>query len=118
MNVGMYAQQTQWQETKHAVQAESDLEITGKDGVIVVRTTKRIQVRVFTILGQMVSQAVLNAGTSELKINSRGIYICKSHECINKCRNFVTKDKFNTKLSLDNDSMLEVLLNLENELEE
>lgn len=51
-------------------------------------------------------------------INSRGIYICKSHECINKCRNFVTKDKFNTKLSLDNDSMFEVLLNLENELEE
>lgn len=51
-------------------------------------------------------------------INSRGIYMCKSHACINKCRNFVTKDKFNTKLSLDNDSMLEVLLNLENELEE
>lgn len=51
-------------------------------------------------------------------INSRGIYICKSHECINKCRNFITKDKFNTKLSLDNKSMLEVLLDLENELGE
>lgn len=51
-------------------------------------------------------------------INSRGIYICKSHECIKKCRNFVTKDKFNTKLSMDNESMLKVLLDLENELGE
>lgn len=73
----MYAQQTQWQETKHAVQAESDLEITGKDGVIVVRTTKRIQVRVFTILGQLVSQSLVNPGESILKVNSRGIYIVR-----------------------------------------
>ena len=72
----MYAQQAQWQETKHAVQTESDLEITGKDGVIVVRTTKRIQVRVFTILGQLVSQATIGAGTSELRL-ARGIYIVK-----------------------------------------
>ena len=71
------AQQAQWQETKHAVQAESDLEITGKDGVIVVRTTKRIQVRVFTILGQLVSQSVVNPGESILKVNSRGIYIVR-----------------------------------------
>ena len=77
VNVGMYAQQTQWQETKNAVQAESDLEITGKDGVIVVRTTKRIQVRVFTILGQLVSQSVVNPGESILKVNSRGIYIVR-----------------------------------------
>lgn len=73
----MYAQHTQWQETKHAVQTESDLEITGKDGVIVVRTTKRIQVRVFTILGQLVSQSVVNPGESILKVNSRGIYIVR-----------------------------------------
>ena len=77
VNVGMYAQQTQWKETKHAVQAESDLEITGKDGVILVRTTKRIQVRVFTILGQLVSQSVVNPGESILKVNSRGIYIVR-----------------------------------------
>ena len=73
----MYDQQTQWQETKHAVQTESDLEITGKDGVIEVRTTKRIQVRVFTILGQLVSQSVVNPGESILKVNSRGIYIVR-----------------------------------------
>lgn len=49
-------------------------------------------------------------------INSRGIYICKSHECINKCKKYVTKDKFNVKLSVDNESMMKVLLNLESEL--
>ena len=50
------------------------------------------------------------------KINSRSIYICKSHECINKCKKIVSKDKLNTKLSIDNESMMEVLLELENEL--
>ncbi len=54
----------------------------------------------------------------DMKINKRGIYICKSHECINKCRKFITKDKFNTKLSFDNQSMYNVLLDLENELGE
>ena len=49
-------------------------------------------------------------------IDSRGIYICKSHECINRCKKYVTKDKFNTKLSIDNESMKKVLLDLENEL--
>lgn len=48
--------------------------------------------------------------------NSRGIYICKNIDCINKLRKNITKEKFSTKLSLDNDSMLKVLLDLENEL--
>ncbi|MGN0213812.1 MAG: DUF6383 domain-containing protein [Muribaculaceae bacterium] len=76
-SVGVNAQQTQWQESKHAVQSESDVEIEGKDGVIVIRTSRRIQVRVFTILGQLVSQATLTPGESVLKVNSRGIYIVK-----------------------------------------
>ena len=50
------------------------------------------------------------------KINSRSIYICKSHECINKCKKIVSKDKSNTKLSIDNERMMEVLSELENEL--
>ncbi len=52
------------------------------------------------------------------KINSRGIYMCKSHECINKCRSYITKNKLSTKLHLDNESMKNVLLELENELGE
>lgn len=53
------------------------IEIFSKDGNIVVRLPQKAQVKVFTILGQLVSQAELNAGTSVLKINSRGIYIVK-----------------------------------------
>lgn len=71
------AEQAQWQESKHAVSADADVDIFGRDGVIVVRTSRRIQVRVFTILGQLVSQATLNPGESLLKVNSRGIYIVK-----------------------------------------
>lgn len=71
------AEQAQWQELKHAVSSDADIDIFGRDGVIVIRTGRRIQVRVFTILGQLVSQATLNPGESQLKVNSRGIYIVK-----------------------------------------
>ncbi len=71
------AQQLQWQEAKHAAITESDVEIFGKDGEIVIKTNRKIQVRVFTILGQLVSQATLNPGENHLRVNSRGIYIVK-----------------------------------------
>lgn len=70
-------QQAQWQELKHTITNDSDIDIFGRDGVIVIRTSRRIQVRVFTILGQLVSQTTLNPGESVLKVNSRGIYIVK-----------------------------------------
>ena len=52
-------------------------EMYGMNGVITIKTPRRITVRVFTILGQSVSQATLNPGTSELRIGTRGIYIVK-----------------------------------------
>ena len=77
--------QLQWRETTHKVTGRSltdpsvtdGVEIYGANGVITIRTQRRIQVKVFTILGQVVSQATLNPGISELKINARGIYIVK-----------------------------------------
>lgn len=77
--------QLQWRETTHKITGRSltdpnatdGVEIYGNNGVITIRTQRRIQVKVFTILGQLVSQATLNAGTSELRINARGIYIVK-----------------------------------------
>ena len=77
--------QMQWRESSQPVNVPSLNDPRQSDGVeiysinssIYVRTPHRIQVKVFTIVGQMVSQAVLNPGTSELKINSRGIYIVK-----------------------------------------
>lgn len=78
--------QLQWRNVGSEIQAPGNtnpqpasdgIEIFGKDGNIVVRLPQKAQVKVFTILGQLVSQAELNAGTSLLKINSRGIYIVK-----------------------------------------
>ena len=74
-----------WKETTRIVNvpAVNDPAITDgvelyvQDGVIIVRTNHKVQIRIFTILGQLVSQSTLNAGTSELKIASRGIYIIK-----------------------------------------
>ena len=57
--------------------ASEGIEIYSKDGHIVVHLPNKAQVKVFTILGQLVSQSELNAGASMLKMNSRGIYIVK-----------------------------------------
>ncbi len=83
--VGEISAQTHWREASNdaAVQnteariATEGIEIYSKDGHIVVHLPHKAQVKVFTILGQLVSQAELNAGTSMLKMNSRGIYIVK-----------------------------------------
>ncbi len=83
--VSAVAQQMQWREASREVQGRSlvdaratdGVEIYGSNGVITVRTARRVQVRVFTILGQSVSVVTLNPGTYDLKVGSRGIYIVK-----------------------------------------
>jgi hypothetical protein len=81
----IYAQ-SEWRETTTETVPSSNpesrlntegIEISSKNGNIIVKLPQKAQVKVFTILGQLVSQAELNAGTSMLKINSRGIYIVK-----------------------------------------
>jgi flagellar basal body rod protein FlgF len=77
--------EVQWRETNKDVQGktwndprQSDgIEIYGRNGTITIVTPKRITVRVYTILGQMVSQATLQPGTSELRLGSRGIYLVR-----------------------------------------
>lgn len=77
--------QSAWRETNRTINVPSlvdptttdGIEIYGIGGAIVVRTNHRIQVRVFTILGQLVTQATLPPGTNEFKVAARGIYIVK-----------------------------------------
>ena len=77
--------QLQWREVNHTINTPSlidtknseGIEIYAKDKSIISRTTKKEQVKVFTILGQLVSNATINQGLYELKIDSRGIYIVK-----------------------------------------
>ena len=77
--------EVQWHETNREVQGKSlndprtsdGVEIYGSNGVITIVTPKRITVRVYTILGQMISQATLQPGTSELRLGSRGTYLVR-----------------------------------------
>ena len=83
--VGEAVAQLQWRETTREPRERSltdpratdGMEIFQGEGPIPIRTPRRIQVRVFTILGQSVSQATIGPGTVELKIGARGIYIVK-----------------------------------------
>lgn len=54
-----------------------EIEISSKDGNIYIRTPRQVQVTVYTILGQIVTERTLNPGVSELKIGTRGIYLVK-----------------------------------------
>lgn len=77
--------QIAWRETNRELPGRSlndprlsdGVEIYGSNGSIIVRTPRRISVRVFTILGQNVSQATIGPGTAELRIGTRGIYLVK-----------------------------------------
>ena len=54
------------------------LEAKVKDGYVYITLSRRAQVKIFTILGQTVSQAEWPAGTSRLRIDGRGSYILKA----------------------------------------
>ena len=56
---------------------EAPLEVSSKDGSIYIRTPRKVQVIVYTILGQIVTDRTINPGLSELKIGVRGIYLVK-----------------------------------------
>ena len=56
---------------------EAPIEDSSKDGSIYIRTPRKVQVVVYTILGQIVTDRTINPGLSELKIGVRGIYLVK-----------------------------------------
>jgi len=56
---------------------ESDVEVRAGKGVIIVATSRPVAVKVYTILGQVVSQETLPAGTSCLTVAGHGVYIVK-----------------------------------------
>lgn len=56
---------------------EQEIEVSSKEGNIYVRTPRKIQVTIYTILGQVVTDRTLNPGLSEIKIGTRGIYLVK-----------------------------------------
>lgn len=56
---------------------DSGMEITVRDGVVILTLTRPAQVRVLTILGQPLSQENLPAGIHRLRLSAKGIYIVR-----------------------------------------
>ena len=54
-----------------------DIDVSVRDGVIYITTRRQVNVKVLTILGQLISQQNIHPGVSRLKIPTRGIYILK-----------------------------------------
>ena len=54
------------------------MRVNVREGYVYVTVSRRTQVKLFTILGQTVSQTELPAGTSRLRVGARGIYILKA----------------------------------------
>ena len=59
-----------------SVARDNDVEIRVSPGHVVVIAAQSVQIKVFTILGQVVSSESLPAGTSRLPL-SHGVYIVK-----------------------------------------
>lgn len=59
-------------------QDQDKIEVTVRDGYIYVYTPRAVEVRVMSIVGQLISQKNLPAGVSRLRISARGIYILKA----------------------------------------
>lgn len=53
------------------------IELYSSQGKLVIKTPVKTTVRVLTILGQTISQAVVEPGTFELNLNTHGIFIVK-----------------------------------------
>lgn len=80
----LMAASPKWEQTKtehpeaKTVARDNDLEIRTARGLIVVTSSRPVQIKVYTILGQLVSQENLPAGTSRLIMQAHGVYIIKS----------------------------------------
>lgn len=55
-----------------------DITITTRDGYVYLTTSRRVTVKVFSILGQLISQDAVGPGTHRLRLSTRGVFILKA----------------------------------------
>lgn len=55
----------------------AEVEICTLPGTIMINTNRPVQVKVFSILGQLVSSGNIPAGVSQLNLGAHGIFIVK-----------------------------------------
>ena len=54
------------------------LDVTVKGGYIYITTSRNVTIQLYSILGQLVTQQVIPAGTTRIKAPSRGVFILKA----------------------------------------
>lgn len=67
---------TERADAKYVVR-ESELDIKAASGLIIVSTNHAVQIKVFTILGRLVSSETVQPGKSQLQLPAHGVYIVK-----------------------------------------
>ena len=71
-----------WEQVQTGVQNPADdgdrVDVTAKDGYIYVSVTRPMTVRIYSILGQLVSQQNVQPGMTRVKIGTRGVFILKA----------------------------------------
>lgn len=70
-----------WERTDEKIQTErvetEEPDIRVREGYVYVTTSRVVNVKVFSILGQLISQETIQPGISRFRLPSRGIYILK-----------------------------------------
>jgi len=61
-----------------------DVIVTSHAGYIYVTTSKPIEIKIFSILGQLIKQEKIPAGTFRYRLESKGIYIVKAETVTKK----------------------------------
>lgn len=59
-------------------QSSDNIEVKVIDAAIVLTVSQTTNVKLFTILGQLVAEQKIEAGTWRMPLSSRGIYILKA----------------------------------------
>lgn len=81
-NFAVIAAEPQWETVRNDQNndmADADrIDITVRGGYVYVTVSRPTPVKIFTILGQLVTQHNLPAGTSRLRLKGRGMYILKT----------------------------------------
>ena len=79
-----------WQEAKSissgfkAVSSQPEIEVFSAPNVIMVKVNQDTEVRVFTILGKLISSQFLKPGIYQYHVDSHGVYIIKTD--VNSCK--------------------------------
>lgn len=68
---------TAYSKTDETMESEK-IDVYVRDGYIYIMTPKSVNVKLLSILGQLVTQQNLQAGVSRIKVPAKGIYILKA----------------------------------------